>query len=150
MSLKLLAPILEGSSLEDDTDEDFLLSKWAGLLASAAVGEPVHPSYAKIMAELTAAEVKVLDWLYPAVDSAKHEKFHVLHLREAELQKVSGLQARDFVTVLENLIRLRLCRPLFKRTIGDENEPFDIDPETGIGVTHLGAAFVQACRGPQR
>jgi hypothetical protein len=36
---------------------DFLPSR---LLASAAVGEPVHPSYVKIMAELTAAEGKVL------------------------------------------------------------------------------------------
>lgn len=149
VSLKLLAPIIEGSSLEDDTYEDFLLSKWAGLLASAAVGEPVHPSYVKIMAELTAAEVKVLDWLYPRFDSSKPEHFLLMHLPETELQKISELPAHEFDTVLENLFRLRLCLPLGKRTLGDENEPFDTDPPTGlVGGTYLGAAFVKACRGP--
>jgi hypothetical protein len=60
--LKTLYPILEGCSLEEDTSD--LVSKWVGLLASAAAGNLVHPSYPKILAELTSTEAKILDAMY--------------------------------------------------------------------------------------
>ena len=44
VSPKILVPLLEESSLEDDED---LRSKWAGLLASAAAGDEIPPSYPK-------------------------------------------------------------------------------------------------------
>src|SRR2546421_5346275 len=46
--LKILYPILEGCSLEEDSSD--LASKWVGMLASAASGNSIHPSYPKILA----------------------------------------------------------------------------------------------------
>ena len=61
--LRTLLPIIEGASLEDD---DALSKKWAGLLASAAVSlEPwaAHPSFPRILSEITAHEAVMLDRL---------------------------------------------------------------------------------------
>jgi hypothetical protein len=62
ISLKTLIPIVEGCSIEEEDDN--LVSKWAGLLASAAAGDPVHSSYPKILAELTSVEARILDAMY--------------------------------------------------------------------------------------
>jgi hypothetical protein len=60
--LKTLLPILEGASLE--SDDENLKTKWSNLLVSAASGNSTHPSYAKILSEITASEAKLLDYLY--------------------------------------------------------------------------------------
>lgn len=60
---KLLLPLIEGASLEDDDD---LSEKWAGLLASAAAIDSqrsFHPSFPKILSEMTALEAILLDQL---------------------------------------------------------------------------------------
>ena len=61
VNLKIFIPILEGSSLEENED---LVSKWAALLASAAAGDPIHPSYPKILGELTPEDARLLDYIY--------------------------------------------------------------------------------------
>ena len=60
--LKTLLPILEGASLE--SDDENLQTKWSNLLVSAASGNSTHPSYPKILSELTSSEAKLLDYLY--------------------------------------------------------------------------------------
>lgn len=60
--LKTLIPILEGASLE--SDDENLQTKWSNLLVSAASGNSTHPSFSKILSELTSAEAKLLDYLY--------------------------------------------------------------------------------------
>lgn len=59
--LKTLSSILEMSSLEED---ESMISKWIGLLATAAAGETVHPSFPKILSELTLNEIYILDFMY--------------------------------------------------------------------------------------
>src|SRR5574341_1358571 len=59
--LKILIPILESGCLEDD---ESLVSKWAGLLASAATTIGIHISYPKILSEIAPLEAHVLDALY--------------------------------------------------------------------------------------
>ena len=56
VNLKLLVPILEGAGLEDNDD---LIEKWSGLLASAASGGEVLPAFARILAELGPDEAKI-------------------------------------------------------------------------------------------
>lgn len=58
VELKVLIPILQHCSLETNDD---LVSRWAGLLASAAAGLPIHPSYPNIIAELTPGEARLLN-----------------------------------------------------------------------------------------
>jgi hypothetical protein len=59
--LKILVPVIEDSSFDDD---EALSAKWAGLLASAATGAEVHPSYASVLSQLTGDEARILDCVY--------------------------------------------------------------------------------------
>ena len=62
--LRTLLPILDGAAMEDD---ESLSAKWAGLLASAAASPPaVHPSFPRILSELTPREAAMLDELLAA------------------------------------------------------------------------------------
>jgi hypothetical protein len=61
---RILLPILEHSSLEDD---DELSEKWIALLANAATearGPYVLPAYAGILRQLTPVHAKILDWIF--------------------------------------------------------------------------------------
>jgi hypothetical protein len=65
--LKLLFPLLEKASLEEDED---LHTKWAALLANAAnpnTGDRVLPSFIEVLPLLTNKEAKLLDSLYAKV-----------------------------------------------------------------------------------
>jgi len=61
--LKLLRPIMESGSLEED---DILQDKWAALLANAVTGneERVHPSSIEVLKQISALEAQFLDCLY--------------------------------------------------------------------------------------
>lgn len=63
--LKILVPLLDAASLEDDDDED-MQARWAALLANAAAGENgayVSPAFPRILAELTPPEAALLQSL---------------------------------------------------------------------------------------
>lgn len=55
---KLLFPILEGLSFEED---EYLKEKWTNLLASSIADGEVHPSYTLILSQLSSLDAKVLD-----------------------------------------------------------------------------------------
>jgi hypothetical protein len=65
--LKIIHPLLEAASLEEDDD---IRERWANLLANAAdsgnKSRTVQPSFVAILKELTPREVKFLDALYEA------------------------------------------------------------------------------------
>ncbi len=64
VALKLLIPIIENASNEE---EDSLQDVWANLLSNAANAEEennVHPSFPEILKELTGRDVKFLNALY--------------------------------------------------------------------------------------
>jgi hypothetical protein len=82
--LKTLVPILEGASLEGDSEN--LQAKWSNLLTSAASGNISHPSYPKILSELIHSEAKILDYLYTSELK--------LSSRRAELNKVNEQYSR--------------------------------------------------------
>jgi Abortive infection alpha len=58
---KILLPLIEQASLEDDED---LTKKWMGLLASSVTENSIHPSYPRILSELVQREAKIIDCLY--------------------------------------------------------------------------------------
>jgi hypothetical protein len=73
VSLKALAPLLEGCSLESDPDESTdprdaqrMYERWAALLANAAAGDEgaeVLPSFPRLLAELVTTEARMLEML---------------------------------------------------------------------------------------
>src|ERR1017187_3868959 len=57
---KLLVPLVEACSLEEDED---MCDKWANLLAAAASGDSVSPLHIQTLATLTSEQARLLDCL---------------------------------------------------------------------------------------
>jgi hypothetical protein len=139
--LRTLVPILEGASLEDD---DYLSTKWAGLLASAASGESplfYHPSYAKILAQLSPNDAKYLDQLAQYAELKNDE----VHMKQSDYQsfkqsmiKTLGLSAQEAPRIWQNLFRLGLCYMTKK------------SGKQLLKMSDFGFHFVQVCSGPSK
>jgi len=83
--LKIIHPLLEGCSLEDDPD---LQKQWSGLLASCAdpvTAEGVLPSFSGMLKELSARDAQFLNGIYDVVakvrDQRRQEGLFDLHAR---------------------------------------------------------------------
>lgn len=75
--IKLLFPLLEGASLEEDED---LHTMWAALLANAASPEnagKVRPAFSAILRELTPDEAALLNWMYIQRVKVEHGVFQI-------------------------------------------------------------------------
>ena len=62
--IKLLFPLLDGASLEEDED---LHTMWSRLLASAASPENtnrVRPAYIAVLRQLAPDELAILNWIW--------------------------------------------------------------------------------------
>lgn len=60
LSVKDIVLFLEGASLEED---DYLISKWAGLISSAATSGDALPAFADILRQLTPEEARMIDYI---------------------------------------------------------------------------------------
>jgi len=102
--LRTLLPLLEGAALEDDEN---LSNKWAGLLASAATSnetELSHPSFSRILSEMSPREALILDKLHRVGGETDWNSF-----REG-LAKEFGTSPDYINQAYGNLDRLGLCR----------------------------------------
>ncbi len=143
VSLKVLVPALEGASLEEDED---LISRWAGLIASAATTGETIPAFADILRQLTPEEARMLDFIYqraipmPVIDSARG-------VERKGLQETCEVYGENYLVRIQNLDRLGLVVRISTEgfnTMGGQGW----DNAVHIGLTALGEAFVRACRGP--
>jgi hypothetical protein len=138
VNLKLLVPLLEGASLEEDDD---LVARWAALLASAAAADFVHPSFPKILSELTPIEARILDQIY---DGHSGEKFLVTKL----LPDLEALSEEQINVAFNNLFRQQLCEPETFVTGPKWDQAYSEVKQSGLRLTPFGKDFVRACRGP--
>jgi hypothetical protein len=102
--LRTLLPLLEGAALEDDEN---LSDKWAGLLASAASSdetESTHPSFPRILCEISPREALIIDKLHQTGGETDWTSF-----REG-LSKEFGTSVESINQAYGNLFRLGLCR----------------------------------------
>jgi len=143
VSLKVLVPALEGASLEEDED---LISRWAGLIATAATTGQTIPAFAEILRQLTPEEARMLDFIYqnnipiPVIDTARG-------VERKGLQETCEVYGENYLVRIQNLDRLGLVVRIASDgfdTMGGQGW----DNAVHIGLTALGEAFVRACRGP--
>ncbi|WP_103669511.1 Abi-alpha family protein [Pseudanabaena sp. BC1403] len=169
---KILLPLIEQASLEEDDD---LTKKWMGLLASAVIGDSIHPSYSKILSEIIQSEAKIIDYLYSlemdldklqedkTPEGRKSKRNFLKQFWLKKIQEFVGFNDEEFYLSIDNLLRIRLCyHP-------DEEESYEVVTETSlddeelsvntesitniyantevIRLTRLGKSFVKACRG---
>jgi hypothetical protein len=141
VDLKVLAPIVEYSSLEDD---ESLTDKWAALLANASTeAARVPPSFPDVLRELTPGEARLLDVLYDlATDPGIVPDELVQVARDPnELAKLVGVTGWPMVAI-DNLLRLRLV------SHGYNPGPVASADVSRLTPTAFGRAFVAACRRP--
>lgn len=122
--LRTLIPLLDGSSLEDD---DYLVEKWAALITNAASGttnNENHPSYSKILIELSPIDAVLFDELYSTDKEIKWNSF------KPEFAKKHSLSLENVAFCYENLSRLSLI----------------FNTNNGLYKTHYGKLFYKACK----
>jgi len=140
---KILVPILEGAGLEDN---DGLISMWSGLLASAASGGKVLPSFARILGEISPEEARILDYIYTYRKEIK--LIPNAGVEKEELEKAIGLPVDEYGIRILNLLRLGLIEEV-------TSDAMHWRPGYGgwaagghVGLTALGESLIEACKGP--
>jgi hypothetical protein len=108
---KILLPIAESASLEDDS---YLQDLWSRLLASALTDGGLHPGFPEVLKQLTPLDAKVLNLIgKKAGDRLTHNEFTIFlelakHFGAGELaRKISenrGTSELDFTTDDEALL----------------------------------------------
>jgi hypothetical protein len=139
---KVVAPLLEAGSLEEETD---MQDRWAALLASAA-SEPasVPPAFPKILSELSATEARILEWM---TDRVQREVGWVA--TGQEIRDMHRLATWEYEVLMGNLVRLNLCRPSPNPDLMNDEvirEGTEWSSYQRVAFTRLGIAFVRACR----
>jgi len=159
---RVLWPILEKSSLEDD---EGLRRTWSRLLASAATDTPgteVPPAFPSILGELSPIEAVVMERLHAPQKWGEPYAGHEVHAWYYAEELAGKDRAR---VVVDNFVRLRLLDPPLPRLHGDEVAKTiarmiqskgdailnDLPMRPGHSeyrLTSLGVALAKACNGP--
>lgn len=140
---RLFLPMLEAASIENDED---LHSKWSALLANAASSpDKVHPSFIKILKQLTPDDARLLDKLYAAT---KDQQYPLLTQPLLEVVDQDGIP-------FQNLVRLGLIETTYdvdgmKVRITGAGDPFvSGEMDQTRRLTNFAVAFIEACRAPK-
>ena len=146
LTVKQIVLFLEGASLEED---DYLISRWAGLISSAATMGNVLPAFADILRQLTPEEARMVDYIADNAVNA-HVGADEVGVEKETLKDASGLRAEDFIIRVQNLHRLELIVQITTGGLEPVRGAIGWGPLGHVGLTALGEAFVRACRGPAR
>ena len=143
--LKVLAPIIENSSLEEDL---LMQDKWANLLANAATGrKEISPNYAAILNELSPTEALILDKIFDtASQESDYQKRKLIQFDKPQMQKILSIGPEKADLIVENLFRLNLLQSPGSRGASMGNFPFALRTNEIFEFTTLGYEFVKVCR----
>lgn len=145
---KVLFPLLDFSSLEDESDHE-MIDRWAALLANAAAGPArgatVLPSFPRILSELSPEEAAILDVLYAPPDPAQVPGLYHLFPDDPRLDREDPL----FYTRCFNLDRLGLLVASWENAMITGTDPPQYEHKVHyIEGKALGLSFVLACMPP--
>ncbi len=143
--LKVLVPILENSSLEEDEQ---LQDKWANMLANAISGKKqISPNYAAILSELSSVEVVLLDQLHKEASGIHdYEERKNLQFGRENVCKALKIDTSSADLIIENLIRLGLCQSPAGSGIMIGQYKFALRTIEIFEMTTLGYEFVSICK----
>ena len=139
LSIRDASDIIEGVVLLEDLDEE-LREMYARLLASAMDDrqEKVHPSFAKIIGELTASEAKLFDFFYRNTFT----KFLIPEfMTDGSFNKLGPI---DIKTAIYSLARHQLIQISWQ---DDDEENPDLKTAHFIRFTEFGSKFGLAVTG---
>ncbi len=144
--LKVLAPIFESATLEED---DWLQDRWAALLANGATSDGVRVSYAEVLKQLTRHEMTLLRKVFFEVFPSRYasisparmrtliEEWDVLNFPELD---PLGTFPHSVSRIVENLVRLGL--------FSDREGSLAEYQLWRFQISEFGYDFVSACESP--
>lgn len=148
--LKIIHPLLEGASLEEDEN---LREMWAKLLASAASkgSFTLHPSFVDILRQLHPEEGRLLQAIFANMHLRKEtdsDSTRIGTINELEdlFAKVNGLPKEGgeiAVVVLQNLFHLGIIES--RRLTSDELSKYRDLGDIPYSITVLGILFLASC-----
>jgi Abortive infection alpha len=150
VNLKMLVPLLEAGSLEEEDDED-MARQWAALLANASRrdAEPdTRPSFVAVLSTLTPTEAKILDYLYRDADTVSRDKWNSYGPVVEQARDLLHIDPRPFEVAVENPIRQRLLVWPSLALGGDDTMRVQTATSDFICRTEFGYDFVTACQPP--
>jgi hypothetical protein len=157
---KILFPLLEGASFEEDEN---LHDMWAALLANAASpghAEKVRPAFISVLKQMSPDEARVLKWLHEHEDVWKQRNgFSIFDLQsiQVELAFVTKEESRSmtkfdgrFVACLDGLEgELLIRRDYWKSEDQADPKVYPAPVLYTFTITVRGVDFIEACRPPK-
>jgi hypothetical protein len=153
---RLLLPILEAASLQDDED---LHWRWVALLTNAATSaDSVHPSFIEILRQLAPPDARLLDQLYDAWKSHPRRAVNPWGgpITYAERERLVR-EGKDPTPAFQNLLRLRLVeieyrmdKPVEAKVTKVGTAKFSPKMDSHYLFTEVAARFVEACHAPKK
>lgn len=142
--LKVLVPIIQNSSLEEDVN---MQDTWANMLANAATGNvEVSPNYAAILNELSPIEISILEKIYiEARVEVNYERRRELQFNALKVKEMLGVSDEKIDLIIENLYRLNLFQAPAGNGIAVGDFKFALRTTKVFEFTTLGYEFVRAC-----
>ncbi len=137
--LKLIVPLLEQASLEEDEE---LQNIWAALLANSANPTcicEIHSSYVEILKQLSALEFRFLEKLLSEIKKRKVQNNAHPSIEVRELLKKTSISQEQCKVMIENLVRLNLI------TKEHETKTDTTDLSEKIKFSALGYDFMGSC-----
>jgi hypothetical protein len=142
---KILFPLLEGVSLEENED---LHTMWSALLANASSpdrSDDVRPGYINLLRQMSPDEAAVLNWIFDdgmnriKKDPKDIPDYHFNQLKEVYCRLCKDT---DVTSVIECLSSLEAAYLITKPGVMVNEREF------AYGITYRGSRFVLACRPP--
>lgn len=149
VSLKILVPILENGSLEEEVE---MKEKWSCLLAKSVDSNHRNQSilaHIEILKQLSSSEAKVLEMMYDfhPLNSLKIESSKI---RDKKIITKLNLSQEDLYIIQSYLMRLGLIQEKFEeKTVAGRmvtNVPKVHTIKSPTELTDLGLIFVKSCR----
>jgi hypothetical protein len=160
---RLLMPILEHASLED---EDDIQRRWAALLANAASPDnKILPAFAEILHQLTPVQANILQWMYEMkTEPIAGWVSHWPDVARSDIESTFNLSHADYALLITDLERLNLIEPRRDIKAGAVGAEVPMDEllqlvvdrwnsrvkYESIGFTTLGLGFIAACTPPKK
>lgn len=145
--LKVLYPLLESSSLEEDAS---MQSRWSNLLANAIVGTVnIAPNYIEILKEISSLEALVLDKVFDETEAGKKQGGKdTLQFSKQKICEYLKIPPEQGDLMIQNFFRLGLCREPGSTGMMVGEARVALRTTEIFELTSLGFTFVKACRTP--
>jgi hypothetical protein len=146
---RIFIPLADACSLEEDED---MIHRWSNLLIGAVCGNPLLPSYIRLLSELSPEQARLLDsvqTLQTDIGIQKRPEYPVLAVEIEHLRNESKLEADTFERIFTNLLRLNLLRRRHpEETFTGSVYEFSGYDAYFVGTTEFADDFLMTCNRP--